>query len=85
MSADAAMPVTIAQPPRSASLVRGNFVYKFGSTPIVQAQAFIIAISKTIINSSHNHNYLQQRGLMLRMVRSSASGASAFWFGLLPV
>ncbi|CAE6936123.1 Pkhd1l1, partial [Symbiodinium sp. CCMP2592] len=34
---DAAMPVTIAQPPRSASLVRGNFVYKFGSTPIVQA------------------------------------------------
>ncbi|OLP90277.1 hypothetical protein AK812_SmicGene28166 [Symbiodinium microadriaticum] len=38
----AAMPVTIAQPPRSASLVRGEFVYKFGSTPIVQAQPFII-------------------------------------------
>eukprot|EP00439_Symbiodinium_sp_Y106_P059475 s1671_g8.t1 len=54
---DAAMPVTIAQPPRSASLVRGNFVYKFGSTPIVQAVSPAVqsaAVSATFLLQGSN-------------------------------
>ncbi|CAE6968934.1 PKHD1L1, partial [Symbiodinium sp. CCMP2456] len=54
---DAAMPVTIAQPPRSASVVRGEFVYKLGSTPIVQALSPAVqsaAVSATFLLQGSN-------------------------------